>query len=166
MRILLVFSIVCLAVWAELLGGQFHRTTIESILKRGRKSDGMRVEVQGTTTSGFETSTIRDASTCKGLNVAHCSIWLKFGSCAVLRGVQPERLCGQPLERVLEQHAEKSDLRQIVIHHVVVRGIVSTVRKDITYDKSVPRSARVGFGHLGAYPAQIEVEELQFQDAR
>ncbi|MFN7995852.1 MAG: hypothetical protein U0Q18_19730 [Bryobacteraceae bacterium] len=40
--------------------------------------------------------------------------------------------------------------------------MVSTVRKDIKYDRSVPKSVRVGFGHLGAYPAQITVEEMEF----
>jgi len=45
-----------------------------------------------------------------------------------------------------------------VIEGVIVRGVASTIRHDVTYDKSVPASGRRGnFGHLGGYPAQITV---------
>jgi len=62
------------------------------------------------------------------------------------------------VERISQAQQPPSKLRET--SEVIVRGTVYTIRKDVRYDRSVPKSATIGFGHLGAYPAQITIEEI------
>lgn len=91
--------------------------------------------------------------------MSQCSLWVEFENCVVV-GSAPEKQCSQVIERMAKQRSSERGAEPLVLEHLILRGRVFTVRKDITYDKSVPKSARVGFGHLGAYPAQIAVEQL------
>ena len=147
---------------------QYRRTTVESMLKSASRIDGARVELSGNIASGFETSVFWDASTCKGLGLVNCSVWLSIGDCTVVGNRYPEQPCGQVLEHLYRENQFELDSRtSLTIRHVIVRGIASTVRKDIKWDKSVPKSARIGgFGHLGAYPAQIIAEQMELEENR
>jgi len=152
---------------SQTTGPPYSKTTVEQIIKMGKRIDGKRVEVRGTILAGNETDIFRDESTCKGLKVAGCTVWLKYQNCAVVRDPTPTKDCGEDLVRLYQQHGDSTQPSVLKISHVVVRGIASTFRKDVKYDKSVPQSARLGgFGHLGAYPAQITVEELAFPESR
>ena len=149
---------------------KYRRTTIESILKAGKRIDGARVELRGKIMAGAETNAFGDASSCKHLKVRTCAVSLNWADCTRVVGADPEMQCdGRIIERLWrEQHPNEElprlDFRRLlVVDRVIVRGVVSTVRKDITYGKSMPKSARVGFGHLGGFPAQLQLEELEIE---
>jgi hypothetical protein len=140
----------------------YVRTTVEQIIKAGKRMDGKHVEVVGSISAGFETDAFRDASRCDGMKVSACTAWLKYDGCAVVRDPDPKKLCNTELARAYREHGIATGSHSLIMSNVIVRGIASTIRHDVTYDKSVPDSARRGnFGHLGGYPAQI-TEELQF----
>lgn len=147
-------------------GPKYKRTTIESILGYWKKADGKQVELEGSVITGFEASIFRDGSVCNRDSNAHeCTIWLKFGNCRTVDGSSVERSCAQVVEQLSRRSFQgKDDLRLVTLRNVIVRGKLSTVRKDITYDRSVPKSARIGFGHLGAYPAELNLEEMEFRE--
>jgi hypothetical protein len=133
-------------------------TTVRAILKAGKRLDGARVEVRGTIMSGFETSVFKDDSTCEELRALSCSIWLSFDR-SKCQG------CMELIDRLQKPVPSKNGgsalTAMFVLDHVIMRGVVSTVRRDLKYARSVPRSARRGgFGHLGAYLAEIRAEEL------
>jgi hypothetical protein len=143
---------------------RFRKTTVESILGMGKRIDGKPVELHGRLISGPETSVFMDASTCKGLHpgVSGCSIWALLRDCRV-DGDEPAR---EPCSRVVgelsrpQPQSAQGVPTLFVLDNVTLRGIALTVRRDIKYARSVPKSVRVGFGHLSAYPAEIEVRVL------
>jgi hypothetical protein len=127
--------------------------------------DGLHVEVQGKATFGFETSIFRDGSACENPG-GRCTIWLKFDNCSVISPGGQTARCSSVIEHLsAELQRGREGPKPFVIENVTLRGRVSTVRKDVSYDKSVPASARVGFGHLSAYPAEIQVEQMELQKA-
>lgn len=163
------YCLVCLTVSAKCGEGAevpYKKVTLDSILQSRKKSDGSRVELRGSIVSGFETNILRDPGGCTGANVRRCTAWLKLGHCVVVKSPRGETDCGRLIMRL----AEEKRLRPtdtLVIEHVILRGKVSTIPKGFTYDKSVPASARqLGFGHLNAYPVEIEVEQLEMEAAQ
>jgi hypothetical protein len=134
--------------------------TVQEILKAASRMDGARVEVRGKIRSGFETSIFGDDSTPR-------CIWLKFerSKCAVVNGKRPGEGCLELLDRLSKPlPAASGGSTLFELDHIIVRGVVLTVRRDIKYSKSLPKSVRVGFGHLGAYPAEVRVEEVEMEN--
>jgi hypothetical protein len=145
---------------------RFLRTTVEAILRLGKRIDGKPVELHGRIVYGGETSIFVDASTCGGMKVSGCSIWAEFDDCRVVGGESAQERCGKVVDQRSRPLPAAGGSSLLVLDDVTVRGIVLTVRKDVHYDKSVPKSLRIGFGHLSAYPAQINVGELEIGGER
>lgn len=155
-------AVLGLGAWEQTPKPQYSRTTVGAIIKSPKRMDGRRVEVRGNVTIGFETSVLVDPSACGSASRRPCAIWLKFDNCSVQGDAQQDRQCSSLIERLgTGQHRGPLERRPLVIENVVLRGRLSTVRRDVTYAKSVPSSVRVGFGHLGAYPAQLQVEQME-----
>ena len=115
----------------------------------------------------FETDVIQDASTCPKKFRA-CAIWLRFDpKCTASTKPGVTLGCEEFLRQSRRQVKDGGLLNEgYVVDDVVVRGVVWTVRRGAIYDKSLPKSARIGFGHLSAFPTEIEVEELQLEPVR
>jgi len=146
---------------AQVPGTKYSRTTVAAVVKSPKHADGMRVEMRGDATFGFETSVLVGPTACDG-GRRPCAIWLNFDDCSVLRGGQDIGRCGPFIDGLYAgQRQEPRELRRLVIKDVVLRGRLSTIRKDLRYANSVPSSVRMGFGHLGAYPAELQVEQMQ-----
>lgn len=142
-------------------GPDYRRMTVDSILRLGKRIDGQRVQLHGRIISGPETSIFMDDSQCRGLQVSGCSIWTDFDHCRIEASNAPK-----PCSGVIETRSHRRGGREpntFVLDDVTVRGTISTVRRDITYAKSRSKRLRVGFGHLGAYPAKLDVTEISFE---
>ena len=142
-------------------GSTYRRNSVAEVLKSRSAMDGLKVELDGKLISGPEASLFEDASQCTESSVLRCSLWVRFDRC-VVRG---EKYAGMPCDQLFERFRQERSPKdrasaRLVIDGVVVRGTLSTIRKDLHYDKTVPEAARVGFGHLGAYPAEIAVSEI------
>lgn len=169
----LQFAAVCLLSAIVLSGwlqaaprSEFRRTTVAAIVKAGRGADGSRVELHGRIVSGFETSVFEDSSAC-GEQTMRCAIWVDLSNCKVAKGSWSATRCDDLVEHFSEkQHRGDGVPDLFVLDNAVLRGVVSAVRRDIAYDKSVDKSFRIGFGHLGAYPAKIEVNLLSLGPVR
>ena len=127
----------------------FQRTTVAAILKSPKQFDGKLVELLGRISIGDETSILREPSACPNMNQMPCAIWADFSRCAS---------CGTLVERIAQAKQGRAGLSETP--DVIVRGTVHTVRRDVSYDRSARRSDSIGFGHLGAYPAEISIEEV------
>ena len=138
----------------------FKSTTVASVLASGKRSDATPVELHGRITAGPETSIFTDSSTCKDPYHSRCVIWVEFDHCTVPRDESPARSCEQLIKERSQPLRNGGTLS--ILENVTIRGIILTVRKDIIYDRSVPKGS-VGFGHLSAYPAQINVAELELK---
>ena len=162
-RVLMVLVAMCAPAWAQIPSVVYQKGTIGSLLRSSKNADGKLIELQGSLTTGFETSVFRDGSRCgSGSDAPECTLWLRIGECKVVGEVSAGLKCQQLISRLSQEGLPGvDDLRLITVRNIVVRGRLSTIRKDITYDKSVPRSARIGFGHLGAYAAEIEAREIE-----
>ncbi len=113
---------------------------------------------------GFETGALVDPAACKKDGHRPCALWLTVDNNCVLSGDAGGQQCNSFLERSYAGPQLGPGRPGVyTIRGMIVRGRLSTVRKDLTYDKSVPRSARVGFGHLGAYPAEIKAEQMEVE---
>jgi hypothetical protein len=142
------------------------KQTVGSIVKAGRRPDGKRVEVQGQIMWGFETFIFKDASTCpKGFV---CAMWVEIDpKCAVKGGSEVGLQCGTLLKRSARQLRDGDMFTALYgVNNLIVRGIVSTVRRDVPYSPSLPKHTRVGFGNLSAFPAEIRVEEIEVERSR
>jgi len=138
---------------------QFPRIEIGTLVRKAEKMDGRRAELAGVLVLGFETSFLRPANGC-GSVTPNCSIWVRFGDCVISKGKYATEPCTRAVAELAQMH-QHSDRSEKATLKVVLRGVLHTVRKDVTYDSSVPRSVRVGFGHLGAYPAEIVASEME-----
>ena len=134
--------------------------TVSSIVQAGRRADGESVEVRGEVKWGFETFMFRDASTCPGKFV--CAIWLTIDSGCTVTGGSDENLgCGALLEKSARRVRDGDPLRKLYeIDHVILRGVVATIRRDVPRQKKAPF---IGFGHLDAYPAKLRVQEVEVE---
>ena len=45
--------------------------------------------------------------------------------------------------------------------HVTLHGLALTKRRDLKYAPGFPSSARLGFGHLNAYPAELLADQIE-----
>ena len=139
----------------------YRRTTVAAILKAGSRIDGKRVELEGSILFGVETDMLQDSSVCVGAGRKACSLWLQYGDCVVAYNPDPHNVCGAEIARHYEHYEKGKPSGLSIVLSVTVRGVISTVRKDVKYDRSVPKPARRGgFGHLGAYLAELSVEEI------
>jgi hypothetical protein len=86
------------------------------------------------------------------------AIWVEFGDCSVISDAYPDKTCVSLIERLSRNLP--SSRPPVILDDVVLRGTVFTERKQVIYDKGVPQTVRGGFGHLDAYPAKIEVEQI------
>lgn len=151
-----LLSMLLLFVLAQAKTGTkqvFRRMSVAQIVGADAL-DGKAVEVHGSLRFGFETSMLRDSSSCK--TIRNCSVWVEFKSCVVASGAARGEKCEDLIERM-----PPNGRGILELENVVLRGIVETVRKDVSYEPSAPRSVRIGFGHLSAYPAQITVSEME-----
>lgn len=134
----------------------FRKTTVSAIISGSPAFDEKLLEVRGRLTFGFEMSRFQDASKCK--MARNCSLWAEFDKCMVVDRSRQIEPCDQRIDRM--DKVRKG--RALVLEGVTLRGLVQTIRKDVTYDSSVPPTVRIGFGHLSACPAQILVREIEF----
>ncbi len=140
----------------------FRRASVESILTMGDRTDRKPVELYGRVTTGPETSIFTDSSKCTGLRVSGCSIWVELNEhCTLAGGESSRRRCDRAIEELARRQPTGWASGLFGVDNVTVRGIVLTVKRDVKYDKSLPKSFRLGFGHLSAYPAQIDVVEIE-----
>jgi hypothetical protein len=153
---------------------EFRRTTVTNILKDHNKFNGAKVELHGRITLTQEIGAFEDETKCGGLGLQVCALWTQFDRCSVV-GQPIEQSCDVFLRRVISSSIVGEDrrtpaaeaTRRTVVEDVTIRGVVSTIRKDLRFDKSVPESARWGmFGHLGAYPGQIDIQQIQLNAAQ
>lgn len=126
----------------------FQRTTVSEILKTPKRFDEKRIELLGRIASGFEASIFRDSTGCSTSRTL-CAIWADFSRCGD---------CVNMVNLIEQTRQDRPNLSETP--EVIVRGTIHTVRKDVRYERSVPKFTRIGFGHLSAYPAQITVEEI------
>lgn len=149
---LIVYSIICITI-GDAAERSFQRTTVAAILRSAKRFDGRAVELHGTLVSGFEASIFIEPTSCPNAEHVACALWADFSRC---------KPCIDSVEQVTHERRDGSHLSET--SDVTVRGTVYTIRKDVSYDRSVPRSVRIGFGHLSAYPAQISIEQILIAD--
>jgi hypothetical protein len=142
-------------------GPEFRRVTVEEILEKPKKFDGVKVELHGRITLTQETSVFRDESTCSKLRIKTCAIWFQLDPCDIV-GIPIKESCNAYITKATRNGDGSRRNHLTVIDNITIRAVVTTTRKDLRYDKSVPRSARVGmFGHLGAYGAQVNASQIE-----
>jgi len=141
----------------------YQRTTVQAILKHPKVMDGKRVEIRGTVMFGFEMSAFRDEQPCEKGRSGRCAIWVKMEHCSVRSASNLAKDCNDLIGEFSQGLPEPTPL---TMKHVTLRGTVFTIRRDIRYTRSAPGSARIGFGHLGAYPAQIQADEMVLDEAQ
>jgi hypothetical protein len=90
-------------------------------------------------------------------------LWVNLDGCKVLDGPAAGEDCGNAFHRLANKNADglESSARPLLTLSVRIRGTSSTVPPYDTKDKSLPKWARGGFGHLGQYPAEVHVDQLQ-----
>jgi hypothetical protein len=137
---------------------EYASKTIEAVLAKRSQMDGVRVKMQGEIVLGYETSAFRDSSSCKGLPFRVCAIWLDTANCQVLRRDGISQICSIVLDQLWA--GKERSTKTTIVRKATVFGVVYTERRDLHYDQSLPSSVRIGFGHLGGYPAELRVERL------
>jgi hypothetical protein len=142
---------------------EYRKTTVGAILKGGARSDGQRVELHGRLISGNEVSIVLDDSTCKVIGATGCSLWADFGKCGMVDGepTTPTQCVRSVRDRSSPRQPDNGATGLFELANVTIRGVVFTVRRDVTYGESVPKAFRLGFGHLSAYPGEIDVVWLR-----
>jgi hypothetical protein len=141
--------------------GSPSAVSIETILSNPYKFDKKIVTVSGELMIGDEMSILKDPLACGTSNVKGCALWVSLRSCNVIGGPNGGHSCSEILGEIVPKRQHQFNETIVTISHVTLHGLILTKRGDLKYAPDVPPSARVGFGHLGAYPAELRVDRME-----
>jgi len=157
MRASIALFLACICGTTGFAGAPgYEPQTVRGILALGKAADEQLFDVTGTFLSGGEINALIDDD-CGQDSATHCSVWVRFDACNQPNGMNPCLVTLQAIPRVPYGAGVRAA-------RIRARGIVHSVRKDVTYPPSFPAAAKIGFGHLGAFPAEIDVQIIARTD--
>jgi hypothetical protein len=145
------------------LGGPatYKQLTIAQILAKGRGINNAFVEVIGQVNIQYEFVYVSDESTCASTQRV-CKLWFPLAEgCRVVGNRYNGLACEKVFMNEFLKPFHQDPAKPLVITGVRIRGQVQSVE-----GRDFETYKRPGFGHLGAYPAQIAAMEIDFDDAK
>jgi hypothetical protein len=115
-------------------GPKFRRVTVEEILEKPKKFNGVKVELHGRITLSNEVSAFRDESTCSKLRINNCALWFESHPCDVI-GIPITESCNTYLSKAMRNGDVSRRIQPTLIDNVTIRGVVTTTRKDFAKAK-------------------------------
>lgn len=141
--------------------------TVAEALRDPKKFARARVALRGRLVLGKEIAYFEDGSACSGRGAVPCKLAISLEGCVVTNGADEKSGCGAVVSALAAQLRQTSGApSSVAIEGVVITGLLSTKRRDVTYDKSMKSLPRVGFGHLGIFPGEILATSLEFAPER
>lgn len=150
---------IVILILVATVGAEVPELTVAQIIERGDTLNHKTVRIRVDVFQGREVSSVGDSSICTGAKKEPCKLWLTLGDCRIsgtrYRGLD----CLDGLHRLKADFGFPFEKHQpVVIKNVRIEGVLSMVREDLV--PSEPGLPRLGFGHLGAFPAEISATKI------
>jgi hypothetical protein len=139
---------------------------VAQIVKEGHKLDKAIVEIRGDIRLSNELSSIGDSSKCEKPNEQPCKLSFAIDNCKVSGKKYSNVECSEAVDALRKQFGfPRAEHQYVVIKGVVVVGILSTERGDLTSNPRAPGMPRYGFGQFGIFPAELSAKEINLDSA-